>query len=316
MSHKVALDKGALDKLGDHLAYYVETASSTSHGKRVDAFKGKKLLEVLKKYKKGKYEDDDTALHVASLLLQQKRYFHRAEKNPDKTESKSRLIFSKKSNAQSTFEPKGRYVMIHEGSKTWRNVYLTCIIVGFFLCCLFPIWPRFVKVGVWYLSVTFLLAMIVLIVFRLTVFGIAWICGYDIWVLPNVFDDDASFFDSFKPLIHKEPSGGQIYGRIGVTIFLVAACYWVYQQPTEFDGYISAQRTFIDDLYSGALLTDMSQHDKDNLDTVIPVEELLRMEQEEAAAAAAELEDADSDTDFMDKFVNEVIDEDEDVNEE
>lgn len=316
MAHKVALDRDAMDKLANHLQYYVESASSTSHGKRVTAFKGKRLLEVLKKYKKGKYEDDDQASHVASLLLQQKRYFHRAEKNPDKTEVKSRLIFSKKVNAQTAFEPKGRYVWIYEGSKTWRNVYLTCIIVGFFLCCLFPIWPRFVKVGVWYLSVTFLLFMIALIIFRLTVFGIAWICGYDLWVLPNIFDDDATFYDSFKPLIHKEPSGGHIYGRIGVTIFLVAAAYWVYQQPTEFDGYISAQRDFIDDLYSGALLTDMSQHDKDNLDTVIPVEELLRMEQEaEAAAAAAEVA-AEDDMDFMDKFVNEVIDEDEDVNEE
>jgi len=152
--------------------------------------------------------------------------------------------------------------------------------------------------------------MVALIVFRLTVFGIAWLCGYDVWVLPNLFDDDATFYDSFKPLIDIEKNESQIAGRAGVFIFLLAAGYWVYQQPTEFDGYISAQKSFIDDLYSGALLTDMSQKDKENIDTIIPVEELLRMEQEAEAAAAAAAAAADDEMDFMDKFVNEVLDED------
>ena len=57
----------------------------------------------------------------------------------------------------------------------------------------------------------------------------------------------------------------------------VAFCVWVYQQPTEFDEYVQAQKDFLDDLYSGALLNDMSQQDIENIDRVIPLEELLQM---------------------------------------
>ena len=52
------------------------------------------------------------------------------------------------------------------------------------------------KVGVWYLSVTFLLIMIGFIIVRLFVFGACWIAGYDFWILPNFFDEEASIMQS------------------------------------------------------------------------------------------------------------------------
>ena len=91
----------------------------------------------------------------------------------------------------------------------------------------------------------------------------------------------------------------------------VAFCVWVYQQPTEFDEYVQAQKDFLDDLYSGALLNDMSQQDIENIDRVIPLEELLQMEEEakakEAAAAAAAATDEES---VVDRILNEALEED------
>ena len=43
-------------------------------------------------------------------------------------------------------------------------------------------------------------------------------------------------------------------------------CWWAVTQPSEFDGFVSAQGDFIKDLYAGTLLSDMSQADKENID--------------------------------------------------
>jgi len=297
---------GKLDKMADYLEGNLETASTTAFGKRVTAFKGKHILAALRK-KNDKYEDDKVATKLITELLLTKKYFHKAIKNPDKTEARSKLIAARGPDSL-TFDVKGRYIWIYEGNPFWRNLYLGIIIGGFFGCCLFPIWPRFVKVGVWYVAVTFLLFMLALIAVRLVVFGFCWLVGYDVWILPNLFDDEATVYDSFQPLYTAQPAGGQWMGRVGVFIFLVAAGYWVYQQPTEFDGYVEAQKDFLSDLYSGNLLNDKSQEDMDNIDKVIPLEELLRQEQEAEAAAAAEAESEES---FMDKLINEVVAEDE-----
>merc|ERR1711991_1266392 len=164
------------------------------------------------------------------------------------------------------------------------------------------------KVGVWYLSVTFLLIMGGFIVVRLFVFGTCWIAGYDFWILPNFFDEEASIMQSVTPLYTFEKGGGSLKTRLAV---FVAFCVWVYQQPTEFDEYVQAQKDFLDDLYSGALLNDMSQQDIENIDRVIPLEELLQMEEEakakEAAAAAAAATDEES---VVDRILNEALEED------
>merc|ERR1711924_361931 len=48
----------------------------------------------------------------------------------------------------------------------------------------------------------------------------------------------------------------------------VAFFAWAYNQPTDFDLFVEAQKEFIDDLYDGKLLTDFSQQSKDDIDLV------------------------------------------------
>jgi len=54
--------------------------------------------------------------------------------------------------------------------------------------------------------------------------------------------------------------------RIGIAVAFFSFCWWAVTQPSEFDGFVSAQGDFIKDLYAGTLLSDMSQADKENID--------------------------------------------------
>lgn len=141
------------------------------------------------------------------------------------------------------------------------------LIVGFLFCVCFPIWPQFLRVFVWYMSVTFTLFIFGLITARALLFFFIWILGYEFWFLPNLFDESLGFFDSFKPAYSFEATKpGQLPYRLGIAVAFFSFCWWAVTQPSEFDGFVAAQGDFIKDLYAGTLLSDVSQADKDNID--------------------------------------------------
>ena len=98
-------------------------------------------------------------------------------------------------------DKKSFYIFEFEGSQSLRNMLSVAVVVVCFGLCLFPVWPRFMKVALWYLSVTFLIFLTGFIVIRLLVWLLFWLLGFEVWILPNVFDDDLSVSDSFKPLL-------------------------------------------------------------------------------------------------------------------
>jgi len=71
------------------------------------------------------------------------------------------------------------------------------------------IWPLWLKIGVWWCSVTFLTTFGVLCSVRLVLFVLMFIVGFrGIWLFPNLFDDNQSFAGSFMPLFGKgDPVG-------------------------------------------------------------------------------------------------------------
>jgi translocation protein SEC62 len=264
----------------------VRTNESTSRAKRVKYFKGSRMLKALVlEPKLPEVKTDKDALRCATALLHSGRYFFRAKKNEDKDDRRNKLLPLSGASAGGRFEPKDYYVWIHEGSKRTANMYTTLLVVCFLAMCMFPIWPSWAKVGLWYVSVTLLLFMLGFTLIRLVLFMAGWIFGYEFWILPNVFDEELPFWDSFKPGYSFEPSGeGQALSRAAVLALFLAFGYWVFTQPTDFDKYIHVQRSFIDDLYSGALLSDKSQEEIDKMDQPAhpTVEELMREEAEDA----------------------------------
>jgi translocation protein SEC62 len=177
------------------------------------------------------------------------------------------------------FDEAGYFTWMYEGDKTFSHMMTTVLIGGFLFCTCFPIWPNFLKIFVWYMSVSLLIFMFFLVTTRGVLFLFVWILGYDFWFLPNLFDESLNFTDSFKPVVSLEKTkDGQLMYRVGIAVAFSSFCYWAVTQPSEFDGFIAAQGDFISDLYKGTLLSDMSQKDKDEIDKpkMASLEDLLK----------------------------------------
>lgn len=198
-------------------------------------------------------------------------------------ENKKQLVLDRPRRA---LAPGEFYVWTLEEAAPYSTLMLAGIVGGSILLCMFPVWPAAAKVGVWYLSVTLLLALLALVVVRYALALAAWIVGYDLWLFPNLWADEPNILDSFRPTYTAEWRGSdQLAYRLAVSALLATAAYWVYTQPDAFDGYVDAQRSFVQDLYSGTLLSDTSQAAKEG---VPDVPDLADLEKEEAAEAAGE----------------------------
>lgn len=95
------------------------------------------------------------------------------------------------------------YVWFYEGSQWMQKLYAVGALAAVIAVVLFPLWPYFMRRGVWYLSMGCLgllgaffgLAIVRLIFFLFSLVAIP----PGIWIYPNLFED-VGFFDSFKPM--------------------------------------------------------------------------------------------------------------------
>jgi len=266
--------------------------------KRVHYLKGEKLVNFLVEPKKGtkwpknlpRFKDRTEAIGVCKELCTL-QYLLRCEKL-----GKGELGMMRNRD----FDEAGYFTWIYEGDKTMSHLMTAALVLGFLFCVCFPIWPTFLRVFVWYLSVTLLLFIFFLITFRALLFLMVWIVGWEVWFLPNLFDESLGFVDSFKPIISCEATKpGQLPYRLGVGVAFFSFCYWAVTQPSEFDGFVAAQGDFLKDLYAGTLLSDMSQEEKENIDKpkMQSLDDLLK-------SLDAEIEDnkLDGDLDDEDKL--------------
>jgi translocation protein SEC62 len=293
----------------------VKSKPASQHEKRVEYFRGARLISclyeeedgpILKKWPKTlpKLEDKAQALLVAELLLRGE-YFHRSEKEPDK-KNPTCLRIAK----HNVFEEVGYYTWMYEGSMMWSNIgtgALVAAVIGF---TLLPIWPDSAKRVLWYMSCTFLIFTLTFCTIRFVLFLLSWLCGYEFWIFPNLFDESLTFYDSFKPIyIFESAANGQGFYRLGLFGGLVAFSFWVMTQPTEFDTFIQGQKHFLDDLYSGNLLADVAADHKENLDkpkrNIPSFEDLLREDEDEIGGGSGIAKDV------LDKVLDEEFNDEE-----
>lgn len=197
------------------------------------------------------------------------------------------------------FEEKGYYTWMYAGNMIWSNILTGLVIAAVIGFTLLPIWPDAAKKVLWYFSVTFLIGTLAFVLVRFLAFLVMWLLGYDFWIFPRLFDESLSFQDSFKPVISFEKgSPGQGLYRVGLIVALVAFGYWAYTQPTEFDGFVQAQKEFIDDLYSGKLIADVAFDPREHMDRskkVPSLEDLLKeLENDEKAISETAVETNES----------------------
>lgn len=146
----------------------------------------------------------------------------------------------------------------------WRNVKIALMVLGILAICLFKLWPPIIRTIVWYLSLSLLLVIFGVSIIQAVVYMLAWLVGYRLWVVPN-FGETLSPFDYFTPLytVEKTDGGARII-RIGILGLLLAGLGYVATLDMEdFENFIRNQTKIVEDLYSGALLTDAAEAGQD-----------------------------------------------------
>jgi hypothetical protein len=199
---------------------------------------------------------------------------------------------------RNVFEENGYYTWMYSGNMVWSNIATAFVIAVVIICTLMPIWPVAAKKVLWYCSVTFLIVIFVLLMMRALSFLFMWFLGYEFWVFPRLFDETLSFQDSFVPVYSLEKgSPGQGLYRLGALALLGGFVYWACTQPTEFDGFVKAQKDFIDDLYSGNLLSDVAHQPAAHLDRnkrVPSLEDLLKAMEADEKEKIGDSDEADA----------------------
>jgi translocation protein SEC62 len=123
-----------------------------------------------------------------------------AAKNEDGSEKTKKWPDRVARTTNQKFDCEGFYVITYEGSSSMQHFLLALIIAGVLLACMFPVWPMWAKVGIWYLSVIFLTLYFGLLILRMVIYTMFWIVGFDFWIFPNINDEYCGFLDSFQPL--------------------------------------------------------------------------------------------------------------------
>lgn len=111
-----------------------------------------------------------------------------------------------------TADDDAHYVWLYEGSQWKQKLYAVGALIAVFAVVMFPLWPLFMRQGVWYLSMGllgliglfFAMAIVRLILFCITVF----VVPPGLWLYPNLFED-VGFFDSFRPVWAWQEVSGQ-----------------------------------------------------------------------------------------------------------
>jgi hypothetical protein len=148
-----------------------------------------------------------------------------------------------------------RYIwQADEETSAYSGLMLTLVLLLVFALTLQSLWPPVIRNIIWYIAVTFLLFLLGTTVLQFIVFGICWVFGWEVWILPNLWGDDIYIF---SPLYSVEKAkNGNVWARIALAITIAGMGVWAYQQPTEFQSFLDTQKQMVDDLYTGKLLSD------------------------------------------------------------
>lgn len=105
--------------------------------------------------------------------------------------------------------PDAYFVWAYSKPNPFTWIYSLLLVVGVFGVLLFPLWPRVMRVGVWYVSMT-AMGLIGLLfataLVRLVLYVASAVVGKGFWLFPNLFED-VGFFESFVPLYAWEGQG-------------------------------------------------------------------------------------------------------------
>ncbi|WFD03160.1 Translocation protein S62 [Malassezia obtusa] len=176
------------------------------NGQRADYFKGSSAIKAVlsPEYAKLKNVPKVTSEEEAEKMLHNLlpfAFFLRVERGdkPSKKDERRPLQV----NQMQMFEKDMYYAWFYEGQQLMMKLAGLGMVAVMLAAVMFPLWPRFMRVGVWYLSLGVLGLfglLMVIAVLRL----IFWLISIvvlppGIWVFPNLFAD-VGVIESFIPL--------------------------------------------------------------------------------------------------------------------
>jgi translocation protein SEC62 len=203
----------------------IKTKSASEVGrKKVDYFRGKdfkkfilesenllkaKCSAALNLALDGKMPETEKDVERIGAELIQRQFCYKAMYKPINPSSKSESGSEKKPKKwpdrlgrtpNQSFDCDGFYVITYEGGSGLQHFLLALMIAGVLVAVMFPVWPMWAKIGIWYLSVIFLSIYFGLLILRMVIYTMFWIVGFDFWIFPNLNDEYCGFLDSFRPL--------------------------------------------------------------------------------------------------------------------
>ena len=156
-----------------------------------------------------------------------------------------------------------RYVWLYKPPVSGWFTYLPVIVVlGILAVTMFPLWPMWLKRCVFWLSAALLVLLTAFLVLRYMLALLAWLAGFELWIIPRFWDEAATIVETFDPLISAgvDPTAAAALPYRGAVLaLLLGVGYWAASAPEQVEGMVASQRAFVEDLYSGALMADASE---------------------------------------------------------
>ncbi|KAK3105193.1 hypothetical protein FSP39_019501 [Pinctada imbricata] len=149
-----------------------------------------------KESKDSEGKDEDTEVDK-----EEKKGEDKEKKKKEKKEKKFRLDMAEE---QRFIDGEEIYVWIYDPVPLKTFVIGLLMVIGAIALCLFPLWPDWMRVAVYYISLvgaSFVGLILVLVIIRGILFCAIWLVTFGklhFWLLPNL-TEDVGFFDSFKP---------------------------------------------------------------------------------------------------------------------
>jgi len=135
------------------------------------------------------------------------------EGTPVVKEKKKKRIKLDMHDDQTFVDGNDAYVWIYDPIRPTTFFFGLALVVGAIAVCLFPLWPEWMRIGAYYLSLTaagLLGVILALSVFRYILYAFLWLATLgkvSFFLLPNL-TEDVGFFDSFVPVYELETNWG------------------------------------------------------------------------------------------------------------
>ncbi|OMJ85447.1 hypothetical protein SteCoe_13205 [Stentor coeruleus] len=220
--------------LGRSLKKVLKSRTSVLGGKKVEYFKGKDFILGLTKCKKLTYNKEDREFKTLKQIsdfgdeLIDKKIIKKVDPEYRKGDSRNPILL--KPSRSYKFDKDGCYIWNPKVQQVkWQGLFLVFLVLGIIAACCFPIWPMSAKLGVWYVSVFLLCIILGTTVIRYIVFILFFIFGYDFWIIPNMYDDKAGFWETFSPLwFFRKRDDSKFAISIRVIVFFIVLSISVY----------------------------------------------------------------------------------------